>query len=803
MKKKQLSLKSKIILSIIFSALFLCVLVIIMSFTYLNNILTDNKFKEIEKLNIEQVDEIVNIFKNDQTFAKMLGTRTRVREYLIDPTEFRRAELLEIFSEYAKEDNKYLSLYLLNKDGNAVISTDPNFVGQNYSFRDYYKNGMLGSPSVDLLLGKTSNQFGYYFSYPVFDENKNTIGVFVAKISNKEIDSSIYDSEITTDSTLMLVDDNGVVIASNKKDRFLKTLGFLTEEEKQNILNSSKFLDKEILPLQYDIAQKSIRGREINRILEFKDKEDGQFEILNINKIGEFPFYLVTETGMDGIRTTVYRTIIILIGLIILSVLIACFFIYDLIIKSLSPLNKLKKLSENIASGNFSQKIDIDSNDEFGDLASAFNKMSTDLNNLYKNLDKKVEERTKDIELKSQEIDSQKSAILNILEDVESEKNKVENLANDLEKFKLAVENASDQIVITDPEGIVIYGNNAIEKITGYKKEEALGSKAGVLWKNPMPLSYYEKMWDIIKNKKEVFIGEIQNKRKSGDIYIASISISPVLNEDNDILYYVAIEHDITKEKEIDKAKTEFVSLASHQLRTPLSSINWYTEMLLAEDAGKINDEQRKYLNEVAIGNKRMVELVNSLLNVSRLDLGTFMIEPEQVNVNEMIESVSLELKPQIKEKNLKIEEEYKNDISKFNADKKLLRMIIQNLLSNAVKYTPKDGIIKISASFYNRGEIFGEKELENDSFALCVSDSGIGIPENQKEKIFSKLFRADNARESETEGTGLGLYVIKAIVDQSGGFVWFKSEEGKGSTFYIIFSKDGMNKKEGTKKLD
>ncbi len=397
---------------------------------------------------------------------------------------------------------------------------------------------------------------------------------------------------------------------------------------------------------------------------------------------------------------------------------------------------------------------------------------------------------------KIKESEDQSRAMLNILEDVELEKTKAENLADDLQKFKLAVDNASDQIVITDPEGIVLYGNKAVESITGYKPGEALGKKAGTLWKVPMPNDYYKNLWDVIKEKKETFISEIQNKRKNGDLYTAIISISSVLNKEGEIIYFVAIERDITKEKEVDKAKTEFVSLASHQLRTPLSAINWYTEMLLSGDAGDLNEEQRNYLNEVYDGNKRMVDLVNDLLNVSRLDMGTFKIEPKPISVLDLLDSVLSEMKSLIIKKELVVNKSASKNIKEFNADEKLLRMIYQNLISNALKYTPTKGEIDIKLENKKSGTKVDSKILTEDILLLTVSDSGMGIPKNQQDKIFSKLFRADNAKESETEGTGLGLYVIKSILEKTGGDIWFKSKEGKGTTFYVAMPEDGMKAK-------
>jgi PAS domain S-box-containing protein len=375
----------------------------------------------------------------------------------------------------------------------------------------------------------------------------------------------------------------------------------------------------------------------------------------------------------------------------------------------------------------------------------------------------------------------------------------------ELEKFKVALDGTSDHVVITDAKGVILYANASVERITGFSPKEIIGKKAGIseLWGGMMDHEFYERMWHTIKFEKKAFSGDITNKRKNGSIYQAFSSISPILGKDGNVEFYVGIERDITKEKEIDKAKTEFVSLASHQLRTPLSAINWYTEMLLAGDAGEINDDQKAYLKEVAVGSHRMVDLVNALLNVSRLDLGTFIIEPQPVDVVSIARSVLGELHPQIMEKGIIMGERYDESFELFQADEKLLRIVFQNLLSNAVKYTPANGRVTFSIRALRKGAHFGGKDLQEDSLVCFAEDSGMGIPVEQQDRIFSKLFRADNARNSETEGTGLGLYIIKSIIDQSGGRIWFESKEDQGTTFYVTFPLSGMKAKDGSKQLD
>lgn len=352
----------------------------------------------------------------------------------------------------------------------------------------------------------------------------------------------------------------------------------------------------------------------------------------------------------------------------------------------------------------------------------------------------------------------------------------------------IALDNASDHVIITDTDGVILYVNKAAEKLTGYTQAEMIGNRPSV-WGKQMPKEFYEKMWKTIKVDKKSFEAQITNKRKNGEEYEADITISPILGEQNRLLFFVGIERDITQEKAVDRAKTEFVSLASHQLRTPLSTINWYLEMLLSDDKAKLTSDQKEYAKEAAEASKRMVALVNALLNVSRIEMGTFVVTPESVDIAGIIKVCVKEFEHKIIEKKLKIKEEYDSAIPKVMIDPKLLDIICQNLLENAVNYTNDGGKIKVSLA-----------RKESD-ILISVTDSGIGIPKSQQVQIFTKLFRADNAREKETNGTGLGLYMSKAIIEQSGGKIWFESE-GEGTTFYVTIPLSGMKIKEGTRNL-
>lgn len=458
------------------------------------------------------------------------------------------------------------------------------------------------------------------------------------------------------------------------------------------------------------------------------------------------------RTEVLGAIAMLQQQIALVSILILIEVLIIMYFLTRIIVR---PIRALSGTVKRFGKGEWDHRSDVSGGDEIGVLADSFNEMADTLQDLYENLEEKVKERTQD-----------------------------------LQKFKLAVEQASDQITITDVKGTVLYANAVSEALTGYKLEELIGKNA-TYWRVKRSRTFFKKIRERMEKDKRSIAKELESKRKNGEIYIAELHISPIFDEKGKLRFFVILEQDITKAKEVDKAKSEFVSLASHQLRTPLSAINWYTELLLSGDAGKLSEEQRSYLSEIYTGGQRMVELVNALLNVSRMELGTFVIDPEPLVLSEIAESVLKELVPQTETKKLKINKAYDDDVPVFQGDKQLTRILFQNLLSNAVKYTPDNGTVTVSTSLRDtdrRG-----KKVKKQFIEIQIKDTGFGIPSNQQEKIFSKMFRAENAKKNVPEGNGLGLYLVKAIVEHVGGDIWFESEEGAGTTFYILLPIDGM----------
>ena len=216
----------------------------------------------------------------------------------------------------------------------------------------------------------------------------------------------------------------------------------------------------------------------------------------------------------------------------------------------------------------------------------------------------------------------------------------------------------------------------------------------------------------------------------------------------------------------------------------------------------KIAREQKKFVEEAYFGSQRMSKLVSALLNVSRIETGTYMINPENVDIVKLTRSVLDESKPLIDEKELTILLD-KEDIPLIMLDPNLTTIIIQNLLTNSIKYTGSGGKITIYIKPVKKGDLIHNEVLKHDCLLIQVEDNGIGIPASQMGQIFQKLFRADNVRLSSTDGTGLGLYMVKSLIEHSQGKIWFNSIEGKGSTFYVLLPLSGMPHKSGAKKLE
>ncbi|MEI7452449.1 MAG: ATP-binding protein [Candidatus Falkowbacteria bacterium] len=290
-----------------------------------------------------------------------------------------------------------------------------------------------------------------------------------------------------------------------------------------------------------------------------------------------------------------------------------------------------------------------------------------------------------------------------------------------------------------------------------------------------------------LKSGRPTFIDEVYFNKS-----VFQVSVVPVHDYVGRVTGGAIILHDITHIKEIDQLKTEFVSVASHQLRTPLTAIKLFVEMLLGDDVGPLNADQRDYLTNIQESSLRMIRLVNNLLNVSRIETDRLKIEPEDTDIVAFVTQAIDEIISLAELKKCKIKfNKPKLDIKILSIDQTLMHQVFHNLLTNAINYSKPSG-----------GNIIIEMSETHEDVIISVKDDGIGIPLIAQKKIFQKFFRADNAAKASTEGSGLGMYVVKMIIEASGGRIWFESQENVGTAFYVAIKKTGMRRKEGEKAL-
>lgn len=225
--------------------------------------------------------------------------------------------------------------------------------------------------------------------------------------------------------------------------------------------------------------------------------------------------------------------------------------------------------------------------------------------------------------------------------------------------------------------------------------------------------------------------------------------------------------------KELDHQKDELLGIVSHQLATPVSSIRWYTEMLIDGDLGKVNKDQKTHLNSMMTVAASLSDLVSMILDVSRIQLGRMHIEKQELNLSDFFKEILDIIEPKSKAKRIDFDISIPRSLPKAMLDRRYTHMTIENLLSNAVKYTPENGNITFKV------------EIKNQKMFCEISDTGCGIPAKDQDKIFGKLFRASNVRNN-IDGNGFGLFVAKGAVEAQGGKISFLSKEGKGTTFYV-----------------
>lgn len=349
---------------------------------------------------------------------------------------------------------------------------------------------------------------------------------------------------------------------------------------------------------------------------------------------------------------------------------------------------------------------------------------------------------------------------------------------------------ASSIIAIIDKKGTVIYVNKLFEEISEYKQDELVGQHLNLLKSEYHPEEFFSYLWRVISNG-FVWKGDIKNNKKSGNFYWVKATIVPLLGKDDQPEQYFVISTDITKQKELeiklsdalaeikktDELKNEFASMITHELKTPLTPIRGYCEILKDETFGVLNDDQKDFVNTIEQNATRLERLIGDVLDVQKLDMGKMTYNKKNLDMDEFLNNVEKNISPLLKEKEIQFSVPNNVKIS-ILTDKFRLQEIFENLIRNSIDFVPFRG--KISIDIQNN-----EKMI-----VFSVRDNGVGIQKEKQSNIFKKFFQGDTSQTRKHGGTGLGLVVCKGLIEGLGGKIWFDSQEGVGTTFYFSIPK-------------
>lgn len=358
---------------------------------------------------------------------------------------------------------------------------------------------------------------------------------------------------------------------------------------------------------------------------------------------------------------------------------------------------------------------------------------------------------------------------------VEGNGTKKDDVEERAKRIMTIINYLTDGILVLDNYSKISFINPEAEKLLDVNGAKAIGQHI-------FRLNQYQNAQRLLS----ILEGEVREiSRKEVQInenFILEVSIIPMVSGGQKIGALVVL-HDITQDKLVQRMKSEFVTVAAHQLRTPASVVKWTMDMLLSSDYGNMTGEQKKLVEMAYHTNEKIIRLVNDLLDVAQIEEGKYLSRVALADFMGVLTPIVDTYKALALNKKVNLVFiKPKDGLPRLMIDTDKMKIALTNIIDNAVAYTPENGKVIVAVQYNEKN-----KEAEG-----VVSDNGIGIPEFQQKNVFSKFFRGSNAVKVDTEGTGLGLFISKNIIEAHGGRVWFDSKEGKGTNVYFTIPVKG-----------
>lgn len=685
-----------------------------------------------------------------------------------------------IASESAKEIGSFIRLRFANL---GILSDFEQHLSANnqtlsallektlFSHNDFYELSVVGKDGkelarvhriqvvtpADLRDQSASEKFlavkkDRYYIGPIFWENNKPffiigegyfsstdefLGVSFAQLDARVLQSVVLGVSVAKESgQASIFDEHGIVIAYQDFSKVALQQDFSKVDIVAQALASK---DKRVVAgLFTDELGQQVIGASEPIMVSFGDLDSTVSLDTHWFVAAEIPSSIALASVRDSTLFSLYILLFVLLVAVITAFIIAG--------KIVKPIEQLRHVIQKFRDGNLGYNIPIKTGDEVEELATSFYALADELHT-------SIETITKNKQT------------------IEAEKLQLERIISGI----------TDAVIVTDTEGNIIVFNKIAEALTGYAVHDVIGKSSNDI----VGIVEEGKRLDLTgtyAHTSETYPGVLLaksnlvliGKDKKEGVYV-NIVIGKIDNGDQIHVGRIITLHDVSRERLLEQTKIDFVSVVAHQLRTPLSAINWIFGLFKKETGGNMSSEDKELAKRGGEATHRMIALVNDLLDVSRIEEGRFSFMFKPVSIEELITKLIETEESRIHEKEIAFTfEKSKEQLPPTMADEEKITMVFQNLIENALNYTPKGGSIQISSRY------------DGTRFIIAIQDSGIGIPKKELDKLFTKFYRGEAATKLQTDGNGLGLFISRNIIEKHKGTIDIASEEGKNTTVTV-----------------